>query len=77
MLLIYLGLIICIIGAIGFLIVAFKNSILWGLGCFFLAPVSLIFLIMNWHEAKNPFFLQLLGLAVIFVGSMFTSEHQI
>ena len=77
MLLVYLGLIIIIIGGIGFLIAAFKKSLLWGLGCFFLAPVSLIFLIMHWQDAKNPFFLQLVGLGITLVGMMFVNPQQI
>lgn len=43
----YLGLAILFIGTIWFLIVAFSENILWGLGCLFLVPVSLIFLIMH------------------------------
>jgi hypothetical protein len=70
LLLIYLGLAIFIIGGIGFLIAAFKNSILWGLGCLIFYPISIIFLILYWQEAKNPFFLQLIGVGVIFAGSM-------
>ena len=70
MLLIYLGFAIIIIGAIGFLIAAFRNSILWGLGCLLFSPISIVFLILYWQEAKNPFFLQLIGLGVVFLGSM-------
>lgn len=73
MLLIYIGIAIIIIGGIGFLIAAFKNSILWGLGCLILSPISLVFLILHWQEAKNPFFLQLIGVAVVFAGSMMIS----
>ena len=71
MLFIYIGLIIFILGGIGFLITAFKESILWGLGCLFLAPISLVFLFMYWKDAKNPFFLQLIGIAVMLVGTNF------
>lgn len=70
MLLIYLGGAIIIIGAIGFLIAAFRNSILWGLGCLLFSPISIVFLILYWQQAKNPFFLQLIGLGVVFLGSM-------
>jgi uncharacterized membrane protein len=67
----YIGFFIIIIGAIGFLIAAFKESIFWGLGCLLLSPVSIVFLLMHWPEAKNPFFLQLVGLAlVVFAASM-------
>ena len=65
----YFGLFIFILGAIGILITAFKTSLLWGLGCLLIAPVSLIFLVLHWDVAKNPFFLQLIGLALAFLGS--------
>ena len=67
--LLYVGLGIFIIGGIGTLIAAFKTSVLWGVGCLLIAPVSLLFLIMHWNNAKNPFFLQLIGFGIIFFGS--------
>lgn len=75
MLLVYLGFFILLLGSIGFLIAAFKNSILWGIGCLFISPISIIFLILYWNEAKNPFFLQLIGIAVVFVGSLTVNPH--
>ena len=69
----YIGIVVCIIGGIGLLIAAFKKSILWGIGCLLFAPVSLIFLIAHWSEAKNPFFLQLLGVVLMFAG-VYASE---
>jgi len=75
--LVYLGFGLAIIGSIGFLIAAFKESILWGLGCFFISPVSLIFLFVHWQEAKNPFFLQLAGLAIILVATFMGAEVNI
>mgnify|MGYP001332559126 FL=1 len=66
---VYFGLVVFIIGGLGTLIAAFKTSILWGLGCLFIAPVSLLFLIMNWGVAKNPFFLQLVGVGIMLLGS--------
>ena len=68
-LLAFIGIGMVFIGGIGLLIAAFRESILWGLGCLFLSPVSLIFLILHWRDAKNPFFLQLAGLAVLFFGT--------
>jgi len=73
----YIGIGIIFIGGIGFLIAAFKESIWWGLGCIFISPVSLIFLILNWSEAKNPFFLQLLGIAIVFVAAFSGAEINI
>lgn len=67
--LVYLGLFVFVIGGIGTLIAAFKTSVWWGLGCLLIAPVSLLFLIMNWSVAKNPFFLQLVGVGIMLLGS--------
>ena len=64
-----IGIALVFIGGIGLLIAAFKESIWWGLGCFFFSPVALVFLILHWHNAKNPFFLQLAGVAVLFLGT--------
>ncbi|WP_257229995.1 hypothetical protein [Acinetobacter sp. YH12251] len=57
MFILYLGFAIILIGGLGFLIAAFKTSILWGLGCLLFYPISIVFLILYWQDAKNPFFL--------------------
>jgi uncharacterized membrane protein len=69
--LICLGAILTLIGGIGMLIAAFKTSFLWGLGCLLIAPVSVVFLITHWGDAKNPFFLQITGLVMVFIGGSY------
>jgi len=66
--LVVLGFLIAVVGGIGTLIAAFKTSVWWGVGCLLIAPVSLFFLIMNWNVAKNPFFLQLVGVGIMLLG---------
>ncbi len=68
--LIIIGVIIAFIGGILFLIVAFSESVLWGLGCIFVPFVGLIFLITHWGDAKGPFFIQLAGGVVIVLGAL-------
>ena len=65
----YFGVFIFVIGGIGFLIAAFKESIWWGIFCLLVSPVSLVFLLLHWSEAQNPFFLQLVGLAIVMFAS--------
>ncbi|MGE8683490.1 MAG: hypothetical protein ACN6OV_03225 [Acinetobacter sp.] len=77
MFIIYLGLAIIFLGALGFLIAAFKNSILWGIGCLLFYPISIVFLILYWQDAKNPFFLQLIGIFIVFLGAMFLSPTEL
>lgn len=68
--LLLLGYGIVLIGGIWFLIVAFKESALWGIGCFLLAPVSIVFLIKYWQDSKNPFFVQLAGLGLVLIAAL-------
>ena len=65
----FLGVVAVVLGGIGTLIASFKTSILWGLGCLFIAPISLLFLIFHWDVARNPFLLQVVGIALMFFGS--------
>lgn len=63
-----LGGIVMLVGGIMFLIAAFSESVLWGLGCLFIPFVSLFFLIMHWSEAKKGFLIQLAGVAIFGIG---------
>lgn len=71
-----LGLLISLIGGIWFLVEAFKESVLWGLGCLLCGIVSLIFLIQFWRAAKRPFLLSLLGNALCFGGAFLLGVSQ-
>jgi len=73
-LLIVLGFVIALFGGLSFLVAAFRVSSWWGLACLFLPFVSFFFLIVHWHVAKKPFFLQLLGIAVIVVGAILSPD---
>jgi hypothetical protein len=62
------GLLLMFLGGLFFIIAAFRESILWGLGVLFLPFVSLVFLILCWQRAKGPFFLQLYGIGFVLLG---------
>lgn len=74
-----IGLILFVIGGIAslvtgiwFLVVAFRQSVLWGLGCMFVPFVPLVFLIVHWQEAKRPFLWSLAALVPIILGALLT-----
>jgi hypothetical protein len=69
-----IGLAIFVIGGIGFLIAAFRTSLLWGLGCLIVPPIQIIYLFVHWDKAKIPFLIQLLGGSVIFVSTYFQGK---
>ena len=67
--LVFLGILISILSGIGLLIAAFRVSALWFLLCLFISPVALVFVILHWDVARNPFLLQLVGVGLIFAGA--------
>jgi len=60
------GLVVFLIGSIGYLIATFRVGILWGLSCMLLPFVSFIFLFVHWRVAAKPFFISMLGVALFF-----------
>lgn len=75
-LLVLAGFALLLVGAIAFLIAAFRESVLWGLAVLFLPGiVSLIFLILHWDRAKDSFFLQLYGIGAIFVAVLLANNN--
>ncbi len=57
------------VGTIWFLIEAFSEGALWGLGCLLIPLVSLLFLVRHFDKAKVPFLLQVLGFGLFWVVS--------
>ena len=62
-----IGAIISVFGGIWLLVVAFRQTIWWGLGSLFIPIVALVFLIMHWGDAAKPFFVSLLGAVIMIV----------
>jgi hypothetical protein len=66
----YLGSVVALVGAIWLLVVAFKESVWWGLGSIFIPFVSLVFVIMHWQVSKKPFLIQVAGVVLCVVGAL-------
>ncbi len=64
------GFVMALTGAVRILISAFRKSVIWGLGCIFVPFCKLIYLIVDWEEAKSGFFLYLKGVGVIILGGL-------
>ena len=62
------GLLVAVVSSISFLVGAFRVGVWWGLGCLFVAPVSLVFIVMHWKVAKRPFLVNLAGIACAVAG---------
>lgn len=67
---IFIGIIMAIIFGFQLLILAFKNSIWWGLGFLFVPMVNFIFVFTHWNEAKTPFLRLLLSIPCFVIGGL-------
>jgi hypothetical protein len=63
-----LGLLICLVGGIWFIVVAFQRHILWGIAVLVVPLANLVFLLVAWAEAKKPFLINLAGTLLLLVG---------
>ncbi|MBX3438203.1 MAG: hypothetical protein KF861_11980, partial [Planctomycetaceae bacterium] len=52
------------------LVLAFQESLGWGLAYIFIPFAALVFLIQHWDKAKQPFLLSLLAVVVFMAGGM-------
>jgi hypothetical protein len=68
MILMAAGGIATVVGGIWLIVLAFRKSILWGLGSLFISPIAIVFAIMNWSIAKRPFLIEIAGVVVLFIG---------
>ena len=63
-----IGLLVFIVGGVVLFLQAFNKSIAWGLACFFINPVCLLFIALHWDETKGTFFIQVIGFSVLLIG---------
>jgi len=70
--LLIIGLVVHLIGWIMLIVVAWRESIWWGLLSIFVPFVALIFVITHWQDAKRPFLISISGTAVFVLGAMVT-----
>ena len=70
-----LGMLLGVVGGVGIIVLAFQESILWGLACLVIPGAALVFVIMNWEEAKTPFFISLAGLPPSNPGEHYSEEQ--
>jgi hypothetical protein len=70
------GIVISLVGSIMVIVRAFRESVLWGLGCLLVPFVYLIFVITHWQDSKKGFLIGIAGTALFFLGSMMTPAPQ-
>ena len=62
------GFVIAMVGGIWILVIAFQESVLWGLLCLFCNIISLYYVITRWEKSKKPFLIELGGAVLCAIG---------
>ena len=70
MMLYAIGSVIAIVGGIWIVVIAFQDSVLWGLLCLFIPCVALYYVITHWEKTKKPFLIEVVGGVICAVGSL-------
>lgn len=67
-LLLFVGAVVAIVGAVWFLAVAFEEHVLWGLACLFVPLAGVVFLVLHWRRQWRPLAVALAGKVVALLG---------
>jgi hypothetical protein len=67
-----LGLVVSLVGSLMVIWRAFRESVLWGLGCLFVPFVYLIFVIQHWQDTKKGFLIGIGGSVIAFASIALT-----
>lgn len=71
----FVAMAIAIVYGIQILILAFSESILWGLCYLFVPFASLVFLVMYWDQTKSPFLKSLIAIPFLILGAALGSSN--
>ena len=68
--LLILGWLLAFLGSLWIIILGWQRNILWGLICFLVPIVQLVYVAAHWKESKEPFFLLMAGLAMMLLAAL-------
>lgn len=70
LIILFTGLFMALLGSVRLLISAFRKSIVWGLGCLLVPFCGLVYIVVDWENAKSGFFLYLKGIGVLLASTV-------
>ena len=65
-----IGGLVNLVGGIMVLIVAFKESVIWGLASFFVPLVIFYFVFTHWEDSKKGFLISVAGFGSMIIGGV-------
>jgi hypothetical protein len=67
--LLILGYVLAFLGSLWIIVLGWQRNILWGVICFLVAPVQLVYVAVYWKESKEAFFLLVAGLGLVILAA--------
>jgi hypothetical protein len=64
------GSLFAFLGSLWIIILGWQRSILWGLTCFLVPIIQLVYVGAYWKESKEAFFLLLAGLVMVILAAL-------
>lgn len=66
----FLGMFVYVCGGLWMFQRASEHGCLWAIAMF-IPPLSFLFMLRHWEDARGPFFTQLAGMAIMVIGMVF------
>ena len=68
--LLILGYVLAFLGSLWIIVLGWQRKILWGVICFLVPAVQLVYVAVYWKESKEGFFLLLAGLGLVILAAL-------
>ncbi|MGA9482905.1 MAG: hypothetical protein WBV48_13330 [Candidatus Acidiferrales bacterium] len=65
-----IGYLLAFLGSLWIIILGWQRNILWGVICFLVPIVQLVYVAAHWKESKDAFFLQIAGLVLVILAAL-------
>lgn len=62
-----LGWMLAFLGSLWIIVLGWQRSVAWGIGCFLLPLIQLIYVALHWKESKEAFFMILGGFVCMII----------
>jgi hypothetical protein len=68
--LLILGYVLAFLGSLWIIVLGWQRNILWGVICFLVPAVQLVYVVVYWKESKEAFFLLVAGLGLVILAAV-------
>ena len=68
--LLILGYVLAFLGSVWIVTLGWQRNILWGVICFLVPVIQLVYVAVHWKESKEAFFLLAAGFGLVVLGAL-------